>query len=230
MEGPEERAFPDAFDEERPVGSEPGNAAFFGRDVLRGLVSGIDDFVNLRQERWRRFRAIGPALLGTAMWIDDPPLIESLTRLSGASVVITKQSLAASSNKRRKLERLRELNAMTPGLPKKAFAELRGLLPKVDGKPAVVGPSADVEEGYVPTVRALGYRRSGGAQVPILHAKLALLGHLWWHDEGEYGQLDDYIGFSASRLWISSANFTAASRRSLEFGYWTEDRGSALLR
>jgi hypothetical protein len=25
------------------------------------------------------------------------------------------------------------------------------------------------------------------------------------------------------RLWISSANFTPPSRRSLEFGFWTED-------
>ena len=32
------------------------------------------------------------------------------------------------------------------------------------------------------------------------------------------------IGFKAKRLWVSSANFTSASRQSLEFGYWTEDR------
>jgi hypothetical protein len=37
----------------------------------------------------------------------------------------------------------------------------------------------------------------------------------------------DVIGFEGKRLWISSANFTASSRRNLEFGYWTED--SALV-
>jgi hypothetical protein len=56
-----------------------------------------------------------------------------------------------------------------------------------------------------------------------MHAKLALLGHLWWHDEGELG-VEDVTGFAPRRLWISSANFTESSRRSLEFGYWTEDK------
>jgi hypothetical protein len=32
------------------------------------------------------------------------------------------------------------------------------------------------------------------------------------------------IGFSARRLWISSANSTRSSRRSLEFGFWTEEQ------
>lgn len=59
--------------------------------------------------------------------------------------------------------------------------------------------------------------------VPIVHAKLALLGHLWWHDEDALGYVDDVIGFRPRRLWISSANFTRSSRRSLEFGFWTEE-------
>ncbi len=48
---------------------------------------------------------------------------------------------------------------------------------------------------------------------------------MWWHDEGPLGHIDDVIGFRAHRLWISSANFTSSSRRSLEFGFWTEDPG-----
>jgi hypothetical protein len=58
---------------------------------------------------------------------------------------------------------------------------------------------------------------------PIIHAKLALLGHLWWHDEGPLGHVEDVIGFTPRRLWVSSANFTRSSRGSLEFGFWTED-------
>jgi hypothetical protein len=54
-----------------------------------------------------------------------------------------------------------------------------------------------------------------------MHAKLALLGHLWWTDDGEFGE--EVIGFKSRRLWVSSANFTSSSRRSLEFGYWTDD-------
>src|SRR5262249_40944785 len=44
-----------------------------------------------------------------------------------------------------------------------------------------------------------------------------------WTDEDPMGGVTDYIWFQEQRLWVSSANFTYASRRSLEFGYWTED-------
>ncbi|MGH8542840.1 MAG: hypothetical protein ACREX3_04195 [Gammaproteobacteria bacterium] len=40
---------------------------------------------------------------------------------------------------------------------------------------------------------------------------------------GPLGNVDDVIGFAPYRLWISSANFTRASRRNLEFGFWTEE-------
>lgn len=72
-----------------------------------------------------------------------------------------------------------------------------------------------MEQGVVPTIRTLGYR---GGFPPIIHAKLALLGHLWWTDDGEFGE--EVIGFEARRPWVSSANFTSSSRRNLEFGYW----------
>ena len=80
-----------------------------------------------------------------------------------------------------------------------------------------------MDDGVVPTIRTLGYRKLEDCP-PIMHAKLALLGHLGWHDEGPLGHVEDVIGFTPRRLWVSSANFTSSSRRSLEFGYWTEDR------
>lgn len=58
---------------------------------------------------------------------------------------------------------------------------------------------------------------------PILHAKLVLLGHLWWHDEDGADGVADVVGFESRRLWVSSANFTGSSRRNLEFGFWTEE-------
>jgi hypothetical protein len=89
---------------------------------------------------------------------------------------------------------------------------------KVEGAPLVVGPYTRMDDGVIPTIRTLGFR---GGYVPIMHAKLALLGHLWWTDDGDFGE--EVIGFKPRRLWVSSANFTESSRRSLEFGYWTED-------
>jgi hypothetical protein len=56
---------------------EEGNRAFFGRDVLQGLVDGIDDFVHERQPRWeRRSQRVGaPVLLGCSPWVNDDKLI-----------------------------------------------------------------------------------------------------------------------------------------------------------
>lgn len=221
QDGAESQSFSHQFDDVVAVGPEDGNSAFFGLDVLRGLVEGIEDFASLRQPRWRRYRSMGPALIGSAMWIDDPEIINALAKLSGASIVVTKQR--RTPHQLEKLEQLHGLNERTPGLPIRAFAALSGLAPKVDGKPAIVGPYAPMDEGTVPTIRTLGFRKQGNWLVPIMHAKLALLGHLWWHDEGPLGHIDDVIGFTPQRLWVSSANFTRSSRRNLEVGHWTED-------
>jgi hypothetical protein len=216
------RSFSGEFDDEFAIGPEAGNGAFFGCDVLRGLIEGIDDFINLRQPRWQVFRSLGPCLLGSARWIDDPELVSKLKELSGASIVVTKQPRKHHDSE--KMDRLRELNEGAPGLPIRAFPALGGLAPKIDGEPLVVGPSAPMDETVLPTIRTLGYRKgSRRDSPPIMHAKLALLGHMWWHDEGPLGHVEDVIGFKPRRLWVSSANFTQSSRRSLEFGYWTED-------
>lgn len=106
------------------------------------------------------------------MWIDDPELIDKLGELSGASIVVTKQG--RDSHKLRKLQRLQEINERTPGLPIRAFPALGGMALKVDGKPIVVGPYDPMDDGVVPTIRTLGYRKRGDFP-PIMHAKLALL-------------------------------------------------------
>jgi hypothetical protein len=108
-------------------------------------------------------------------------------------------------------------------MPVRAFPRLGGMATKENGKPAVVGPGTSVDEGAMQTIRTLGHRRTGQRMVPIVHAKLVLLGHLWWSDEGPLGHVEDVIGFTPLRLWVSSANFTRASRDNLEFGFWTED-------
>jgi len=136
------------------------NRAFFGRNVLRGLVDGIHDFIHLRQPRWRRFRSLGPVLLGSAMWIDDEDLIEEIGDLSAACIVVTKQG--RNPSQRQKLEPLHALNGRTPGMPMRPFAELSGLAPRVGGKPAIVGPYTPTDDAVVPTIRTLGYRRLGG--------------------------------------------------------------------
>ncbi len=218
------RLFSDGFDNEFAVGPHTGNSAYFGQNVLRGLVCGIDDFINVRQSRWQQYRSLGPVLLGSAMWIDDPELIAKLGEFVGACVVVTKQPHPRKPERVQELKELDEVNERTPGLPTGAFPDLSDLASRVEGRPLVVGPGSPSWETVVPTIRTLGYRKSRSRDlVPIVHAKLALLGNFWWHDEDALGYVADVTGFTPRRLWVSSANFTERSRSNLEFGYWTED-------
>jgi hypothetical protein len=200
----------------------PGCRASFGLNMMGDLVAGIDEFVALRQERWGAFRAVGPVLLGCAMWFDDAELVTALGRLAGAGVVIKKQG--RRQRDRLKLAQLAALNERTPGLLFGAFPELGGLAPTVDGEPRQIGPYDNLDEFVLPSVRTLGFRSSSPFDnPPIIHAKLALLGQLCWHDEDALGYPADVFFFRAKRLWLSSANFTTSSRRSLDFGLWLEE-------
>lgn len=136
-----------------------------------------------------------------------------------ACIVIAKQPPPAPENSA--LKRLAELNQQAPGMSTRAFRELAEMMPRVDGKPALVGPY-DEMNATAQTIRTIGYRKMT-AEPPIIHAKLALLGNIWWSDDHPSGYTVDMYGFVPKRLWISSANFTFASRRSLEFGFWSED-------
>jgi hypothetical protein len=207
-----------------PVGPEDGNRAFFGQDVLQGLVDGIDDFVHQRQPRWERHshRIGAPAMLGCSPWIGDRDLLATIERLPAACLVLSKKPKMPGGA--RAFNRLRYLNGRTNGIELRALSGLAHKALKVNGEPLIVGPYTDLNEGHsIPTFRTVGYRRERDTFPPIAHAKLALLGNICWTDEHPAGGVDDYVWFSPRRLWVSSANFTYASRSSLEFGYWTED-------
>jgi hypothetical protein len=206
-----------------PIASEPGNRAFFGRDVLQGLVDGIDDFVKERQPRWeRRTHRVGaPVLLACSPWVNDDKLLLAIEDLPGACVVISKHPRTAGGQAG--ADRLREVNQRTNGIELRALSELAEMAPKVGGEPLVIGPYGTDGDVSLSTFRTIGYRKTGRARPPIVHAKLALLGNICWTDEHPSGHIDEYIWFSPRRLWVSSANFTYGSRSSVEFGYWTED-------
>ncbi|MBB5110449.1 hypothetical protein FHU28_000288 [Micromonospora echinospora] len=107
-----------------------GNLAFFGRDVLAGMVQGIRDFRERRQQRWDQYHGPGATLLGCAMWMDDPELLDELARLQAACVVVSKQARdkkVQPPDLPYKLRRLADLNARTPGLPVCYFPPLVGV-------------------------------------------------------------------------------------------------------
>ncbi len=205
--------------------AEEGNRAFFGRNVLQGLVDGIDDFVHERQARWERHshRVGAPVMLGCSPWVNDDKLINAIEALVGACIVTSKGPRTAGG--RAATERLRELNERTNGLELRALSGLAEMAPRAGGQPRLIGPYDRIHDDHasLSTFRTIGFRRVGRDRPPIAHAKLALLGNICWTDEHPAGYVDDYVWFSPRRLWVSSANFTYASRRSLEIGYWTED-------
>lgn len=205
---------------------EPGNRAYFGRNVLDHLIEGIDDFVHEHQPRWERrtYRVGAPVMLGCSPWANDDKLLDTITSLLGVCVLVGKQRRNPRGDK--EAQRLQEINERTPGIEMRALTGLSDMAPKVDGQPRIIGPYDHVhEEGAsIPTFRTIGFRpRRSRERPPLVHAKLALLGNVCWTDEDPMGGVDDYVWFSPRRLWVSSANFTYGSRQNLEFGYWTED-------
>lgn len=200
---------------------ESGERAYFGRDVLTGLVDGI-------RSTDRRIHRQGPVVLGCAMNLDDPELIQALEEADQACIVITKQQ-KPSIYKLPKWEALQEFSS-SHGLATWAFPELDDLAPRnSDGSPTVVEP-------YTPdwrfltnigAVREVGFRRVDKHLVPIVHAKVALVGHYWTSDEHPSGLVMDMMSFEPDRVWVGSANFTKSSRSGLEMGFWSTD--AALL-
>lgn len=211
-----ELAFGPGFDQ--VVSRADGGTAVFGRNVLDALIAPLKEAAARR----RTERQWGPGVLGCAMWMDDPELIDVLRDMANVCVVITKQQ--PHTYKKPAFARLEEL-ASSNGLSQRAFSDLEQLAPLVDGKPQVVGPygypAGDGSE--IGAVRELGFRKVGNRLVPIVHAKMLLMGRMGWTDEHPSGHVMDILYFVPERLWVGSANFTANSRQSLEMGLWTTE-------
>lgn len=213
---PDPLAFPPGLD--RLLEHATGQAVF-GLDVLSALVAGLEGELAAPAG----FSSLGNATLGCSMWMNDPELIDVLDQMTNVCIVVTKQ--ARSRFTRPDVAKLKDL-AENKGLSQRAFPELAELAPRdPDGRPTLVGPyGPDPSDGVISGVRELGFRRIGRNQlVPIAHAKMLLVGELWWHDEHPSGHVADMMGFRPHKLWVGSANFTTSSRSSLEMGMWTTD-------
>ncbi|WP_331446594.1 hypothetical protein [Streptomyces xanthochromogenes] len=218
----DERKFPETFHYQAGFGQRSSNA-YFGTDVLSGLTAGMDEFLSDPEGRWRQFRSLGAAVLGCVPWLDDQGLLSRIDHFPSACVVVTKQELKKRGQDR--FERLKQYADRGSGFPADVFAEMTGLVSRYDGPPPVIGPYTPLaDELRVPTIRSFGFRKAGKRPVPLIHAKMFLLGHLWWHDEdGSPSGVADVTGFTPKRLWLGSTNGTKSSRLGLEFGVWLDD-------
>lgn len=211
------REFPAGFDQE--FVSQEGHRGYFGRNVLKGLVDGMEGFLE-EKRRTPGFRSMGPAALCGFLWLDDPELAACLARFDNVCVVVSKQGRSARDLA--KLGKLKPLADGDNGILASAFAGLTGLNWRTDGRAPVVGPGSSMADLVIPPVRTIGFRKKADL-VPILHTKIVLLGEMWWHDEDGMGGVADVTGFRPERLWVGSTNGTARSRKSLEFGMWLDD-------
>lgn len=206
------------FNSEFRFGKEEELTGRFGLNVLDDLVDGIDKFKSEAASLRTSPRDAGPAMLGAFGWLDDPQLLQRIADFPHACVAFTKDDHPMRPHKR---ARLRSALERCHGFPAAALPELETLaLRDEGGKPQVVGPSTRLPRLTIPGLRAFGYRKTAGQPVPLLHAKMVLLGDLRWQDEDEFGYPADILFFEPRRLWTGSANGTAASRLSLEWGCW----------
>jgi len=107
--------------------------------------------------------------------------------------------------------------------PAAALPGLQDLVEREGGEVPVIGPGSPKRDVMLPALRTVGYRKTGNRLVPVLHAKMVLLGEGWRHDEVPLGGVADVIWFEPQRLWVGSANGTASSRDNLECGFWLDD-------
>jgi hypothetical protein len=161
--------FPDGLDRYVALGDH--DLVVFGRDVLSRLVAGLGQAA---QER-RTERSWGPGVLGCAMWMDDPEMITVLHRMANACIVVTKQP--SRKYTQAGVAALTEL-AAAKGLTQQAYPELGELAPQANGRPRVVGPFAPIFDHETGAVREVGFRKVGRRLVPLVHAKILLLGRM----------------------------------------------------
>jgi hypothetical protein len=213
-------AFSAIFNSQFSFGPAQGLTGRLGTDVLDSLITGINEFRAGAIGR-QSPRMLGQAMLGAFGWLDDAQLLDRIADFPYACVAFTKQPRPFPP---KKLERLNMVLNRCPGFPADALPGLDGLvLRDEEGQALVVGPSTRLPHLQVPALRTIGYRRTGDRLVPLLHAKMVLLGELRWHDEDPLGHVTDILIFQPWRLWIGSANGTFSSRLSLEFGCWQDD-------
>jgi hypothetical protein len=198
-----------------PWGPEDRYSVSFGGEVLADVVSGLDDF--LRSDRWAPMRRT-PAVLGCVPWLTDDAVASRLLRFDDVCIVINKPH----SPPDREAVRLQQQGR---GFLLDSLPSFEWMAPRVNDQPAVLGPT-DAPRGQVfESVRVAGVsKRSSGGVPPYVHAKMLLLGVIWERDDHPSGYPVTFWFFEPRRLWLGSANFTYNSRRSLEFGIWSDDR------
>lgn len=189
-------------------------SAWFGGGVVDALVETLDLHLQSPTDISGRYDP-RPAVLGAVPWMTHPDVIDRLSHFEACIVT--------SKLEGRYRKKIADYAENASGFRKEALVELDDWGPRgADGLTEVIGPWTRLPLLSDPLgpVRVLGYR---GDKTPILHAKLLLLGVVYWLEDHEF--LTERLVFRPQRLWWGSANFTTFSQSHLEIGTLTDDPG-----
>jgi hypothetical protein len=192
-----------------------GGSVSFG-SVMEHLIEGLVDFAGQQPREDTFKRGTTPAVIGCVPWVNHERLTAALASMGACCIVMdkgAKDSGAASALHKNGRPIWAE---HLPGFDEVGYIEPDGTRPMITPH----GMQGRQVEALGP-VRRAGYR--GGKQLPLLHAKLLVLGESWWFDNDEEGPWGPQYGFRPQRAWHGSANWTSNAGSHLEFGNWIDD-------
>jgi hypothetical protein len=192
-----------------------GWRVWFGGGVVGGLCDVLDEHLAAPHHHY-------PAAVGCVPWLTSRAVASHLLALASYCVVVDKAPLTEEAVVRP------ELINPDKAFPNEAITELRNMVPAVDGvAPLIIGPSTPREatEYLIDPVRVAGWRKRKGAQKPIPHAKLLVLGEVGVDTYGPDWAPDacEVCRFTPQRVWFGSANWTEGARYHLETGFVCDD-------
>jgi hypothetical protein len=152
-----------------------GGTANFG-SAIDGFVQGINDFAALPRPSGDRNWA-GAYAIGCVPWMNHPEVVTALAGMDGCCVVLTKNTDLRSARV------LQQTGKPILSGYLRWFDEV-GLLNE-DGTPPTIGPYGMTPATIVELgpVRLAGYR--GSKNLPLLHAKLLVLGDAIGYENDE---------------------------------------------
>jgi hypothetical protein len=202
----EYEAFADWSGHPRSWGPHRRWRVWFAGGVIDGLVQVLDHHIASVQRR-SRF----PAVIGCSPWLTSDAVVDCLLK-TACCVVMDKNAVQVPA-------RLAQADCGFPNV----LPGLRHRYRKdADGGPLGIDPHVPKWEHQLGPVRVTG-GRGPTAGKRLAHAKLFLLGELFWADDNpDYGMHVEETFFEATSLWWGSANLTGPSAN-LEVGFWCDD-------
>jgi hypothetical protein len=192
-----------------------GGTVAFGSAVIDDFVTGINEFARIPRKNTDR-HWVESAAIGCVPRMNTAREVGALASRQNCCIVIAK-----TTKDMRAARALQDVGRPIGVQYLPNFDEVGMIGP--DGQPPIIGPYGMNREPLEPLgpVRLAGWR--GAKNLPLLHAKLLVLGDATGYDNDDDPPWGLIYNFKPTRAWIGSANWTKGSENSLEFGIWVDE-------